>query len=297
MPRILRLSLIPTLALAAVAACGDRGEPSRSAIDEDSALARDLTLAAIGDSVQPELRDVPVGPPEAPATAPVPATRRVERTARTPVRRAPVTEAPRPSAPTPVTEPAPAPTPVEATPAPAPAPNVGTIAAGTSIGIVTGTRACSNGSRPGDKMVARTSETLTGTNGVVFPAGSAVVVEIASIVESPSADSSQITFRVKSITVNDVTHPVTGDVIPLGSLEKTRVESRGSDTKKVVGGAIAGAILGQIIGKDTKGTVIGAAAGAAAGTVAASRSAKYQSCLPAGATMRLTLSQPIVVQL
>ena len=284
-------------ALALIAAC--RGEPSRSAIDEDSALARDLTLAGRSDSIQPELRDIPADPPQSPATDPVQAARRPARTARAPERRTPAAETPRPSATQPSEPPVPVPSEVTpaATPAAAPAPRVGTIAAGTTIGLVTGSRTCSNGSRPGDKMVARTSEAVVGTDGVVFPAGSEAVLEIASIVESPNADSSQITFRVKSITVNDVTHPVTGDVIPLGSLEKTRVDSKGSDTKKVVGGAIAGAILGQIIGKDAKGTVIGAAAGAAAGTVAAARSAKYQSCVPAGASMRLTLARPIEVRL
>jgi hypothetical protein len=79
-------------------------------------------------------------------------------------------------------------------------------------------------------------------------------------------------------------------------LEKTEVGVQGgSDKKKVIGGAVAGAVLGQILGKDTKSTVIGAAAGAAAGTIAAHKSRKYEGCLPSGATVRITLTEPLVL--
>jgi hypothetical protein len=47
--------------------------------------------------------------------------------------------------------------------------------------------------------------------------------------------------------------------------------------------------------KNTKGTVIGAAAGGAAGAVAAKMTAKYDSCLPVGAPMRLTLSSALMM--
>ena len=49
------------------------------------------------------------------------------------------------------------------------------------------------------------------------------------------------------------------------------------------------------MGKDTKSTVIGAAAGAAAGTAAAAASRKYDACLPAGGSLRVTTSQPITL--
>lgn len=173
----------------------------------------------------------------------------------------------------------------------------GIIAAGTTVGLTTESRACSDVSRPGDKMVARTSEPVTGTNGVVFPAGSAVVIEVASVVRSENAEASTITFRVKSITANGVTHAVTGDVVPTGTLERTRVATKSADTKKVVGGAILGAVLGRVVGGGAKGTVIGAAAGAAVGSAAAASSARYETCVPAGAPLRLTIGAPIDVDL
>ena len=80
-------------------------------------------------------------------------------------------------------------------------------------------------------------------------------------------------------------------------LEQTKIAKAdpNADKKKVIGGAIAGAILGQIIGHNTRGTVIGAATGAAAGAVAAKASEKYEACLPAGASLHVTLAQPVTM--
>lgn len=171
------------------------------------------------------------------------------------------------------------------------------IAAGTSVGLTIDSRACSDANRPGDKLVAHTSERIIGTNGVVFPAGSPVVIEVATVVQNGSADSSTVTFRVKSITANGVTHVVTGDVVATGTLDKTRVETKAADKKKVIGGAILGAIVGRVAGGGAKGTIIGAAAGAAAGTAAAAASAKYETCVPAGSPLRMTIGAPVQVEL
>jgi hypothetical protein len=247
----------------AVVACRDKSSDADAA--GDSALARDITLASAVAAPTPQLRDIPdSAPPVVEQPAPE-EPRRATTPARPPVRRR-VREEPKPITPAPVS----APEPVAETPAPAPAPapKTGLIAAGTSVGLTLDSRACSNANRPGDKMVAHTAEAVTGTNGVVFPAGSPVVIEVATVVESGSADSSTITFRVKSITANDVTHAATGDVIATGTLEKTRVETKSADKKKVVGGAIIGAIAGRVIGGGAVGSVIGGAARAAAGAAA-----------------------------
>jgi hypothetical protein len=50
-----------------------------------------------------------------------------------------------------------------------------------------------------------------------------------------------------------------------------------------------------MIWHNTKGTVIGAATGAAGGAVAAKAMEKYESCLPVGGAIRLTLDSPIVL--
>ena len=160
--------------------------------------------------------------------------------------------------------------------------------------MTSGGRVCTETNRPGDKIVATVDSPVSGTNGALIPAGAKVVLEIASITPG---DQAQILFRVRSLYVNDSSYTIAGDVTPSTPLERVKVANpdANADKKKVIGGAIAGAILGQMIGHNTKGTVIGAATGAAAGAVAAKASEKYESCLPAGASLHMTLSQPVAM--
>ena len=123
-----------------------------------------------------------------------------------------------------------------------------------------------------------------------------MVLEVASVTPGDKPETAQISLRVRSILLNDEPLSMEGDVAVLSELERRQVpRDKNADRKKVVGGAIAGAIIGQIMGKDTKSTVIGAAAGAAAGTAAAAASRQYDACLPAGASLRVTTSQPITL--
>jgi hypothetical protein len=156
---------------------------------------------------------------------------------------------------------------------------------------------CTSSNLPGDKLVATLNTALTGSNGYQIPAGSTVVLEVASVSPGETADGAKITFRVRSIVVNDKTYTVAADVLPAGSLDRTKVAGAdpNADKKKVIGGAIAGAILGQLIGHNTKGTVIGAAAGAAAGAAVAKTGEKWEACLPSGAQLTLKLNEPLVL--
>lgn len=190
----------------------------------------------------------------------------------------------RPSIPTP--SPAPA-----AAPAAMPSREIG---AGTGIVMTTGGRVCTETNRPGDKIVATIDSPVSGTNGALIPAGSKVVLEIASVTPG---DQAHIDFRVRGLYVNDSLYTATGTVSPTTPLERVKIANpdANADKKKVIGGAIAGAILGQIIGHNTKGTVIGAATGAAAGAVAAKAGEKYENCLPAGASLHMTLGQSVAM--
>lgn len=178
-------------------------------------------------------------------------------------------------------------------PAPASAP-ARVIGAGTGIVMTSGGRVCTETNRPGDKIVATVDSPVSGTNGALIPAGSKVVLEIASVTQG---DQAHIDFRVRGLYVNDSLYPATGTVSPTTPLERVKVANSdaNADKKKVIGGAIAGAILGQIIGHNTKGTVIGAATGAAAGAVAAKAGEKYENCLPAGASLHMTLGQSVAM--
>jgi uncharacterized membrane protein len=137
---------------------------------------------------------------------------------------------------------------------------------------------------------------VRGEDGAVLPAGTTVVLEVASVTPGDTPQSAQITLRVRTIDIND--QPVTADanVAIASELERRELpRDKNSDRRKVVGGAVAGAVIGQILGRDTRSTVIGAATGAAAGTAAAMAGRKYDACLPAGSTVRITTTQQIAV--
>jgi hypothetical protein len=133
----------------------------------------------------------------------------------------------------------------------------------------------------------RLTDDVTGPDGTRIAAGTAVLLEVA-------AADSLVTLRVRAIQHDGDLLPLVATAAVEGDMQGSRV-SNGSDKKKVIGGAIAGAIIGQVLGRDTRGTIIGAAGGAAAGAMAARRSGTTEHCLPAGATVRVVLDQPLVV--
>jgi len=276
-------------ALLALAACTDKASDSRAAAD--SALARDLALAS-SQTTQPTFQDTAIAPAPAPkqqAKEQLPTLVRVRPTPK-----------PRPQPVRPVVEtPPPVSNAVSSAPAPAPSPAAGplaTIGAGTGMALTSGSKVCTGTNLPGDKLVATVNEAVTGSNGAVIPAGSSVVLEIASVTPGANGEAAQMTFRVRSVVVNDKTYNVAAEVTPLAPLEKSKVAGDpNAEKKKVIGGAIAGALIGQMIGHNTKGTIIGAAAGAATGAAVSRSTEKWEGCLPAGAPMRLTLNSTLTL--
>jgi outer membrane biosynthesis protein TonB len=277
----MKFSFVALLGAAiAATACSDQAAKQAKT---DSALARDLALAGT-QTAQPTFQDTSV------SLAPVKAAPEVkEPPAPVRTRTTPPPPKPRPQT---VSQPAPAPvtTPqvVASAPAPAttPAPERGEIASGSSAELTSTSKICTASNMVGDKLAATLDAPITGTNGAELPAGS-----------SDKAENAQITFRVRSIVVNDKTYNVSADALPTSALDRTKVQGAdpNADKKKVIGGAIAGAILGQMIGHNTKGTVIGAAAGAAAGAAVSKAGEKWEACLPAGAHIRLKLNEPLVL--
>ena len=273
MSRSVQLTLIATLAL--VAAC-DR--QTQSAADS-AALAADLALVAQSQPVYPQFQDTALN------------TRSETRAPATPTRVNPEGLRAR--------NPAPRPRPVETTTsAEAPAPTSGRapgFEAGTSFSAITSSPICTT-NLPGDKIVATLDAPVQGQNGASIPAGTTVVLEVASVTAGDNPESAQISLRVRSIMINDEPVPVDANVTLASGLERREVpRDKNADRRKVVTGAIAGAVLGQIMGRDTKSTVIGAAAGTAAGAVAAAASRKYDACLPAGGVVRATTTRQITL--
>jgi hypothetical protein len=285
-----RRLLLPAAALLLAGGCRDR-EPAPPA---DSTLAQDLAMAQRPGTGPMVFNDAPIGANASAAPAPAAPTPRPEPPRVSTPRPKPTPRRENPPAPVARTPHEPAPAPVQSAPAPAPAPANGVIGAGTQVGMTTNAKVCAASALAGDKFTATVSEPTVGSNGAEIPAGTTVVIEVASVERADPIEDSRIQFRVRSLDVSGSSRAVDGNVATLGSLEKVQVAS-GNDRKKVIGGAVAGAVLGRIFGGSTRSTVIGAAAGAAAGTAAAHATHGSDACLPAGSALRLTLSREIVV--
>lgn len=278
-----------TLSLMTLAACGDKQSAD---LGRDSALGRDLAMAASDSNAQPKLQDVPVTPPPAPVdVAPTP-----------PPTSAPVaTPSPKPRTPAPKPKPTttPAPSAPAASPAPAPksaAPTTGSIDAGTTLSFSNAAKVCSNTSTVGDKFTAQLTQAVSGSNGVTIPAGATGTFEVTEAKTAKNSnDTTYLRVRMLSVSYDGNSYPVEATV-QSATTERVRSATKGTDAKKVAGGAIIGAIAGQIIGKSKKGTVIGAAAGAAAGTAAASATADFDMCMNGGASIAVKLDAPVTVR-
>ncbi|BAH37974.1 hypothetical protein GAU_0932 [Gemmatimonas aurantiaca T-27] len=278
------VAVLSTLALVSLAACGGAKDDT-AALSSDTALGRDLALAQ-RDSVQPQLQDVPAPVPAAPApaaTTPRPTTPRPTTPRPTPTR-------PNPSTPAPTT---PAPTPAPAAPA---EPVSGTVAAGTALRFVANNKVCSNTVAVGDKFTAALTEPVSASNGVSIPEGATATFEVTEAKTAKNSnDQTYLRVRVVSVQYGGRTYPIEASV-QTATTERVRSASKGTDAKKVAGGAILGAIAGQVLGKNTKGTVIGAAAGAAAGTAAAAATADFDTCINSGGAISATLDAPVTVR-
>ena len=270
---------------------------SDSALATDTALKKDLQLAGRDTASQPALKDVPATPP---ATVPAPAPMRTTT---------PSTSRPRPVAVKPKPAPAPAPTTtttasgntVTKNPTGSGSANaggaVGTIATGTSFGLRSSERVCTNTHHVGQTFTATLANSVSGSNGASIPAGASVTLEVTNLKRSEnSTDKIVMEFAVKSVSFGGRSYPMSASVND-AQVDKVRNEARGKDIQKVAGGAVIGAIAGQILGKSTKGTLIGAAAGAAAGAGVAAGTANYEGCVPDGGNITVTLNSPLQVKL
>ena len=271
--------LLATLSLVAVTACGGK-DADTATLNADSTLGRDLAMAT--DSVQPQLADVPAPPAPTPvevAPVPPPAPKPAPKPR----------PAPKPVAPAPTPAPAPA-------PAPAPVPITGVVASGATFRFVTSGKVCSNTVTVGEAFSASLTESVPASNGLMIPEGAKGTFEVVEAQTAKNSnDQTMLTVRLVSVTYDGRTYPLNATVQST-SAERVRSASKGTDAKKVAGGAILGAIAGQVLGKNTKGTVIGAAAGAAAGTAAAAATANFDTCMNAGASIRATLDAPVTVR-
>lgn len=274
----LSASLALTLALLA-GACTSKSDTAAA----DSALNRDIQLAGGDTAAQPTLTDVPAG-----TTAPTTTTTKTTTT----TTKTPTTTKPK----APTTSVTSSGNTVTRNPAGSAA-KLGTIPAGATLNLASGSKICTNTNHVGESFNASVSNAIVGSNGAVIPAGATAKVEITELKRSENANDNVVMgFRVVSVTFGGHTYPLSANTT-YAQVDKVKNQPKSKDVQKVVGGAAIGAIAGQILGKSTKATVIGAAVGGAAGAGAAAATANYEGCVNAGSRITATLNSSTQVNI
>lgn len=275
----LKASLVLSFALIA-GACSNKDDTAAA----DSALNRDIQLANRDTAALPALTDVPA----APATNPAPSASAPRPTTTT---RTPTTTRTTPRTTTTASG-----NTVTRTPAGSAA-RVGTIPAGATLNLASGSKICTNTNRVGERFNATLTSAVQGSNGAVIPAGASATVEVTQLKRSENVnDEIVMGFRVVSVNFGGRTYPVSATT-SYAQVDKVRNQPKSKDVQKVVGGAAIGAIAGQILGKSTKATVIGAAVGGAAGAGAAAAGANYEGCVNSGGRITATLNSSTQVNI
>ena len=275
----LKASLVLSFALVA-GACSNSDDTAVA----DSALNADIQLANRDSAAQPALTDVPA----ATATNPAPSASAPRPTTTT---RTPTTTRSTPRTTTTASG-----NTVTRTAAGSAA-RVGTIPAGATLNLASGSKVCTNTHRVGERFNATLTNAVQGSNGAVIPAGATATVEVTQLKRSENANDDIIMgFRVVSVNFGGRTYPVSATT-SYAQVDKVRNQPKSKDIQKVVGGAAIGAIAGQILGKSTKATVIGAAVGGAAGAGAAAAGANYEGCVNSGGRITATLNSSTQVNI
>jgi len=270
-------SLALSLALFA-GACAKKDDTAAA----DSALNKDIQLANGDTSAQPALTDVPAGTAKTPGTTTT--TTKTKTTTRKPTTttRTPTTS---------VTSSGNTVTRNNS----GSAAKMGTIPAGATLSLASGSKICTNTNHVGDRFNASVTNAVVGSNGAVIPAGATATVEVTELKRSENVNDNVVMgFRVVSVNFGGHTYPVSATT-QTADVTKVKNQPKGKDVQKVVGGAAIGAIAGQILGHSTKATIIGGAVGAAAGAGAAAATANYEGCVNSGSriTARLNSSTQV----
>ena len=165
-----------------------------------------------------------------------------------------------------------------------------TIPESTKIAIKLNSPVSSETSRVEDAVEAELIEPVIVDGQEVLPTGSLVRGEVTSAVPTGKVKGrASLALRFRSIESDGVKYPIDAQFARLAESEKS------DDVKRVAIPAAGGAIIGAIIG-GKKGAAIGAAAGGGAGTAAVLMTAGDPVTLGEGATLSLTIGQPVDVR-
>ncbi|HCU12794.1 MAG TPA: hypothetical protein DGB72_11790, partial [Gemmatimonadetes bacterium] len=173
-------SLALSLALFA-GACAKKDDTAAA----DSALNKDIQLANGDTSAQPALTDVPAG------TAKTPGTTTTTKTTTT-------TRKPTTTTRTPTTSVTSSGNTVTRNNSGSAA-KMGTIPAGATLSLASGSKICTNTNHVGDRFNASVTNAVVGSNGAVIPAGATATVEVTELKRSENVNDNVVMgFRVVS---------------------------------------------------------------------------------------------------
>jgi len=191
-----------------------------------------------------------------------------------------VTQAARPSNPTPAAPP-------EPVGPPAPKFREVTIPAGTSLSVTVLSSLASNASKVEDPVKGSLAKPITIDGTTVVPAGAQILGTVTDAKESGRVKGrASIAFRFDRLIVGDETHR-----IQTASVKREAASSKKDDVKKGALGGGAGAIVGGVLGGG-KGAAIGAVAGSA-GTVLATKGNEVE--VQAGTAVTVLLQDPLTL--
>jgi hypothetical protein len=265
-------SIIAALALAAVTACGGKGDQQQAAADS---LSRDLQLAPAESTAA--LNDQPAAQPNPAPSTPAPK---------------PSTPKPKPTTPPPSPAPTPAPKPA------APAPKALSLDSGVVVTATADDSLHSRHNHEGETFHATVSEDVRDARGnVVIPAGSQVSFRVAVLEAAPnkSAKDGKIRLQATEVVIDGTPRAISGQALT-ASVEHELVGQgvTAGGAARVGGGAAGGAIVGKVIGGKT-GAIIGGIAGAAGGAVLASKTADRDVVVRPGMKVEFTLASDFTV--
>jgi len=164
---------------------------------------------------------------------------------------------------------------------------------GTTVLLRSRTSITSRHNHAGDPIEATAGAAVVAADGdTVIPEGAMFYGRVGALAPAPHPDQQgvlRVTFS--DVEIREARYPIRGEVVSLATEMRGRGVTAGT-AAKVGAGALIGGVAGHLLGRSGTGTVIGAVAGGAGGAVVANATRTMDIVLPAGAEIRLKLTQP-----
>jgi len=172
-----------------------------------------------------------------------------------------------------------------------------TLAQGAVVVLRSATDVSTRTSHAGDPVRATAVAASVSEHGdTIIPSGAEFVGTVTTAVPGKPNKPGALQLAFSQVRWGGHSYPVHARVTSMSSHTAGRGVTGGT-AAKVGAGAVAGAIAGRIIGGNRTGTIVGGAAGAAAGGVVAHETRDIDIVMPAGSTIRVSLTQPFTADM